>query len=71
MSNSRQFLVPINYDITKPVYKPDEDVRKRQYIMDDVISPQQLKQLDAVLAANSISLSSRTYADKLRNGGKY
>lgn len=71
MSNSRQFLVPINYDISKPVYKPDEDVRKRQYLMDDVVSPQQMKQLDAVMATSNAYSSSKSYADKLRNGGRY
>ncbi|CAF5141531.1 unnamed protein product, partial [Rotaria magnacalcarata] len=41
MSNSRQFLVPVNYDVTKIVYSNDDMVRKRQYIIDDLTSTKQ------------------------------
>ncbi|CAF1192834.1 unnamed protein product [Didymodactylos carnosus] len=36
MSNSRQFLLPSNYDEEKKVYNDDDIVRKRQYSMDDL-----------------------------------
>ena len=66
MSNSRQFLVPINYDMAQPVYPAEEMVRKRQYLMDDVTSPKQYQQLNAVTSADTMYTSSRRYADKLR-----
>ena len=66
MSNSRQFLVPLNYDMTKPVYPVEDVVRKRQYLMDDVKSTKHYQQLNAVASPDTLYTSSRRYADKLR-----
>ena len=67
MSNSRQFLVPLNYDITKSVYPVEETVRKRKYLMDDIQSIEQYQQIYNIKIASNAYLSSRVYADKLRH----
>ena len=63
MSNTRQFLVPINYDIKKEVYPTDEPVRKREYSMNDIKTTKQYHQLYTKTFAGEIP---RFYADKLR-----
>ncbi len=71
MSNSRQFLVPSNYDITKPVYPKNDIVRKRQYLIDELNSPQQYRQNYANTFSNETNFESNFYADKLRQRAKY
>jgi hypothetical protein len=63
MSNTRQFLVPINYDITKQIYPPDEPVQKREYTINDIKSTKQYHQLYTNTFAGE---TSKYYADKLR-----
>ena len=70
MSNSRQFQVPLNYDITKQVYHVEEDVHTRTYNIDQVISTKQYYQLDNNTAASRTKSSSAYYADKLRRRAK-
>jgi hypothetical protein len=64
MSNTRQFLVPINYDITKQVYPIDETVRKREYSINEIKSTKQYHQLYTNTFTGEASGS---YADKLRH----
>jgi hypothetical protein len=71
MSNSRQFLVPVNYDVTKVVYSNDDMVRKRQYIIDDLTSTKQFYQKYAKTHASEENFESKFYADKLRQRIKY
>ena len=71
MSNSREFLVPVNYDITKRVYSNDDIVRKRQYLIDEINSTKQYRQnyINTLLAEADVE--SKVYADKLRQRAKY
>ncbi|CAF3324821.1 unnamed protein product [Rotaria socialis] len=71
MSNSRQFLVPVNYDVTKIVYSNDDMVRKRQYVIDDLTSTKQFYQKYVKLHASEENFESKFYADKLRQRIKY
>ena len=71
MSNSRQFLVPVNYDVTKIVYSNDDIVRKRQYIIGDLTSTKQFYQNYAKMYASEENFESKFYADKLRQRIKY
>jgi hypothetical protein len=64
MSNSRQFLVPSNYDITKSVYPKDDIVRRRQYLIDELNSTKQYHQNYANKFSEEVNIQS--YADKLR-----
>jgi len=66
MSNSRQFLVPSNYDITKQVYPRDDIVRKRQYLIDELNSIKQYHQKCANTSSEQANFQSNFYADKLR-----
>lgn len=70
MSNSRQFLVPTNYDTTKQVYPTEEVVRKRPYLMDNVKSIKQYQQSLNVTAPGEMSFAPDCYADKLRRRAK-
>lgn len=63
MSTARQFLVPINYDVNKPIYHPDDAVRKREYSMNDMKSVKQYHQLYTKTFAHE---KVEAYADKLR-----
>jgi len=63
MSNSRQFLVPSNYDITKPIYPTDDIVRKKAYLIDEVKSSKQYHQLYTHTFQGE---KPSFYADKLR-----
>lgn len=70
MSNSRQFMVPMNYDITKQVYSAEEVVQKRTYSMDGVISGKKYQKLYIdTKTENGISLP--PYVDKLRRRAKF
>jgi hypothetical protein len=71
MSNTRQFLVPINYDITKQIYPPEDIVGKRQYHMDEIKSTKQYHQLYTITFAGEANLASESYADKLRRRAKF
>jgi len=71
MSNSRQFLVPSNYDITKPVYPKDDIVRKRQYLVDELNSTKQYRQNYTNKFSGEANLESNFYADKLRRRAKH
>jgi len=71
MSNTRQFLLPLNYDITKQVYSPEEIVCKRQYHMDEVKSAKQYHQLYTNASDGKTNFASSFYADKLRRRAKY
>ena len=66
MSNSRQFLLPTNYDVTKPVYPPNDIVRKRQYLIDELNSTKQYRQNYANTFSGEGNFESKVYADKLR-----
>jgi hypothetical protein len=66
MSNSRQFLVPSNYDMTKEVYPKDDIVRKRQYLIDELNSIKQYHQKCANTSLEETNFESNFYADKLR-----
>jgi hypothetical protein len=70
MSNSRQFLVPTNYDITKQVYPTEEIVRKRPYNMDEVKSIKQYHQQLSTINPGEMSFAPDCYADKLRRRAK-
>ena len=61
--NTRQFLLPINYDITKQVYPTDDPVRKREYHMNELKSTKQYHQLYTYTLPGE---ASAVYADKLR-----
>jgi hypothetical protein len=71
MSNTRQFLVPLNYDITQQVYPTEDIVRKRQYRMDEVKSTKQYHQLYTNTFAGETKQASNFYADKLRRRAKF
>lgn len=71
MSNSRQFLVPSNYDITKAVYPKDDIVRKRQYVIDELNSTKQYHQKYANTLSGEANFESNFYADKLRQRANY
>jgi hypothetical protein len=71
MSNSRQFLVPSNYDITKLVYPKDDIVRKRQYLVDELNSTKQYRQNNTNKISGEANLESNFYADKLRRQAKH
>jgi hypothetical protein len=66
MSNSRQFLVPSNYDMTKEVYPKDDIVRKRQYLIDELNSIKQYHQNYANTSSEETNFESNFYANKLR-----
>lgn len=68
MSNTRQFLVPINFDITKQVYPTEEIVRKKEYRMTDIKSVKQYHQL---YTHTFDSETPSFYADKLRHRSKF
>lgn len=71
MSKSRQFLVPVNYDISKEVYSNDEIVRKRQYLIDELNSVKQYYIEPTTTSTSEASSESKFYADKLRQRIKY
>ncbi|CAF0912526.1 unnamed protein product [Rotaria sp. Silwood1] len=71
MSNSRQFLVPVNYDITKAVYSNDDIVHKRQYLIDDITSTKQYYEISINTFSSEENYESKSYADKLRQRAKY
>lgn len=66
MSNTREFLIPINYDITQPVYKPDEIVRKRQYLINSLNSIKRYHQMLKNTSSDP-EFQSKCYADKLQH----
>jgi hypothetical protein len=68
MSNTRQFLIPINYDITKQVYSPEEIVRKRKYNINEI---QTIKQYHELYTNTFVGETSACYADKLRRRTKF
>ncbi len=68
MSNTRQFLVPINYDITKQIYPTEETVQKKEYLMKDIKSVKQYHQLYTHTFAGE---TSGFYSDKLRRRAKF
>ena len=71
MSNSRQCLVPSNYDATKEIYPRNEIVRKRHYLIDEVITTKDyLRKCDNVKSTET-NTEPTTYADKLRQRIKY
>jgi hypothetical protein len=70
MSNSRQFLLPTNYDVTKAVYPNNDIVRKRQYLVDELNSTQQYRQSYANAFSGEANFESKVYADKLRRQAK-
>ncbi len=70
MSNSRQFLVPSNYDILKQVYPKDDEVRKRKYLIDEVNSTKEYRQNYANTFSGEANFESNFYADKLRQRAK-
>ena len=63
MSTTRQFLVPIHYDVTKQIYHPEDPVRKREYFMNEIKSVRQYHQLYTKTFAHE---KVDVYADKLR-----
>ena len=67
MSNTRQFLLPINYDITKPIHHPEDPVRKREYYMNEIKSVRQYQQIYTKTFASE---KMDVYADKLRRRAK-
>ncbi|UJR30538.1 hypothetical protein I4U23_018068 [Adineta vaga] len=69
MSNTREFLIPINYDITKSVYETNEVVRKRQYIINGLNSIKKYHQI-IKNTSSDINFQSKFYADKLRHQTK-
>lgn len=71
MSNSRQFLVPINYDITKSIYSNEEIVHKRQYLIDEINSTKDYYQEYNNKYSGDEDSESKFYADKLRQRVKY
>jgi hypothetical protein len=71
MSTSRQFLVPINYDVEKQVYPHDDIVRKRQYLIDELKSKQQYHQNYVNTFSDQTNFETTVYADKLRQRIKY
>lgn len=71
MSNSRQFLVPSNYDTAKPVYPKEEIVRKRQYMIDELKTTKQYHRNYANAFSGEGNFESTFYADKLRQRAKY
>jgi len=71
MSNTRQFLIPVNYDITKQVYPTEEIVQKRKYHMDAVKSIKQYHQLYTNTHDGETNFASGFYADKLRRQAKF
>ncbi|CAF0790689.1 unnamed protein product [Rotaria sordida] len=71
MSNSRQFLVPVNYDIMKNVYSNDDIVHKRRYLIDDLTSTKQYYQTNINTLSSEENVESKFYADKLRQRAKY
>ncbi|CAF2369661.1 unnamed protein product [Rotaria sp. Silwood2] len=71
MSNTRQFLIPINYDITKQVYPDEEVVRKRKYHMNEVLSAKEYHQLYIQPLTGDINFPSEAYVDKLRRRAKF
>ncbi|CAF0735980.1 unnamed protein product [Rotaria sordida] len=71
MSNSSQFLIPINYDITKEVYPNEEVVRKRKYHMNGVLSAKEYHQLYIKPLTSETNFPSEVYADKLRRRAKF
>jgi hypothetical protein len=71
MSNTRQFLVSLNYDITKPVYPTEEVVRKRKYNINEIKSIKQYYQLHANIFAGETNFQENVYADKLRRRAKF
>lgn len=71
MSNTRQFLVPLNYDIIKQVYPIEDVVRKREYHMNEVKSTKQYHQLYTHTFAGEANFASSFYADKLRRRAKF
>jgi hypothetical protein len=70
MSNSRQFLLPINYDVTKQVYPDNDIVRKRQYLIDELNSTKQYRQNYSNTFSGEANFESKAYADKLRQQAK-
>jgi hypothetical protein len=68
MSNSRQFLVPINYDIKQQVYPAEEIVRKREYHINELKS---IKQYHQLYTNTFDGETSGFYADKLRRRAKF
>lgn len=66
MSNSRQFLVPSNYDVTKEIYPRNDIVRKRQYLIDEVNSTKDYLRNCSNLKSTEANAESTFYADKLR-----
>ncbi|CAF0761645.1 unnamed protein product [Rotaria sordida] len=71
MSNSRQFLVPVNYDIMKNVYSNDDIVHKRRYLIDDLTSTKQYYQTNINTLSSEENVESKFYSDKLRQRAKY
>jgi len=71
MSNSRQFLVPSNYDTTKQVYPRDDTVQKRQYLIDELKTTKQYHQRIVDTFSGQSNFDSTFYADKLRQRVKH
>lgn len=71
MSNSRQFLVPSNYDITLEVYPAEEVVHKRKYPMDEVLSAKQYDKLHTKTLDGEAYMVQESYADRLRRRAKF
>jgi hypothetical protein len=71
MSNTRQFLIPINYDITKQVYSPEEIVRKRKYNINEIQTIKQYHELYKNTFIGETNFASACYADKLRRRAKF
>lgn len=70
MSNSRQFLVPSNYDVTKEIYPREDIVRKRQYLIDEINSTKQYLQNPTHENSTEANAEATSYADKLRRRAK-
>ena len=66
MANARQFMVPLNYDITKLVYPDNVIVRTHQYHMNEVVSPKEYHELYIKPFDEKTKSSSKFYTDKLR-----
>jgi hypothetical protein len=71
MSNSRQFLIPINYDITKEIYTNDDIVRKRQYVITGLNSIKKYHHIISNTSLEEANFESKFYADKLRHQAKH
>ncbi|CAF0788556.1 unnamed protein product [Rotaria sp. Silwood1] len=71
MSNTRQFLTPINYDVTKQVYSDEEVVQKRKYHMNEALSAKEYHQLYIKPLIGDTNFPSEAYADKLRRRSRF